>query len=179
MYEEQLKISMDRIPVLIGKNGADKKLIETKTKTKIKVDSKEGDVFIKGNESYDVYIARTIVTAISRGFSPDVAMQLKNENFVLEIVNIKDYSGNSKEKIVRIRSRVIGTKGKAKYLMEQLTNTGICVYGKTVSIIGPVENAILARRAIEMILKGSKHGDVYSWLEKQQAHLKESKHFVY
>ncbi|MBI2670658.1 RNA-processing protein [Candidatus Woesearchaeota archaeon] len=176
MYEDQLKINKDRIPILIGKNGSVKKQIEIKTQTKITIDSKEGDIFIRGNESYEVYIAKIIVLAISRGFNPDIALMLKNENTILEILDIKDYAGRSKTKIIRAKSRVIGTKGKSKKLIEQLTDTDVCVYGKTISIIGKVENAIMARRAVEMLLGGSKHGNVYSWLEKQQHHLREQKH---
>ena len=173
MYQDQLKVNQDRIAVLIGKNGQEKKRIENKTHTKLTIDSNEGDVFVKGNESYNVYIARIIVLAVSRGFNPSIAINLVNDNYSLEVINIKDFSGKSKTKIMRIKSRIIGSKGRSKQLLEQLTNTDICIYGKTVSVIGNVENSVLARRAIEMLLRGSKHGNVYSWLEKQQQHLRE------
>ncbi len=172
MYQDQLKINKERIPILIGKDGSIKKRIESRTSTKIKVDSDEGDVFIKGEDSYNVYIVRMIINAISRGFNPDIAMMLTLENTTLEIINIKDYAGKSKARLAIVKARVIGTQGKSKHLLEQLTHTDISVYGKTVAIIGRVENTILAKRAIEMVLKGSKHGNVYSWLERQHENMR-------
>ena len=174
LYHEELKINKDRLAVLIGKKGETKRVIESRTETKIKVDSKEGDVIINGSDSLKVYLTKLIILAISRGFNPDIAVLLANENMIIEVINIQDFSGKSKSKEIRTKGRLIGTQGKAKHLIEQLTNTDISIYGKTVAIIGKVENAILARRALEMLLKGSKHGNVYSWLEKQQQHLKEA-----
>lgn len=173
MHQEELKINKDRIPILIGKNGDIKKQIELITKTHLLIDSKEGDVIIKGEESINTYTTKLIVLAVSRGFNPQIALNLCNEDISLEIINIQDFCGKSKAKEIRIKGRIIGTKGKSRHLIEQLTNTDICVYGKTVSIIGKVENTILARRAIEMLLKGSKHGNVYQWLEKQQNYLRQ------
>ena len=173
MHQEELKITKDRIPILIGRNVSVKKHIESITSTKLTIDSKEGDVLIEGEDSFNVYITKLIVMAVSRGFNPEIAIILANENTSLEIINIHDFSGKSKIKETRMKARIIGTKGKSRHLLEQLTNTDICVYGKTVSIIGKVENTIMARRALEMLLKGSKHGNVYQWLEKQQHYLRE------
>ena len=173
MHQEELRINKDRIPILIGKNGSVKKNIEEKTDTKIKIDSKEGDVIISGEESFNTYVSKLIVLAISRGFNPEIAITLFNENTSLEIINIQDFCGKSKAKEIRIKARIIGTQGKSRYLLEQLTNTDIRVYGKTVSVIGKIENTTMARRALEMLLKGSKHGNVYQWLEKQHRHMRE------
>ena len=49
--------------------------------------------------------------------------------------------------------------------MENLTNTSISVYGKTVSIIGEPIQIKLAVSAITSISSGSKHGSVYGRLE--------------
>jgi ribosomal RNA assembly protein len=176
MFQDQLKINKERLPILIGKNGGIKKRLESRTSTKIIIDSKEGDVFIKGEDSYGVFVAKTVVLAVSRGFNPDIALMLTTEEFVLEVINIKDFSGKSKDKERTSKSRIIGTKGKVKQLLERLTNTDISVYGKTVSIIGKIENALMARRAVEMILKGSKQGNAYSWLERQNQQNRELKH---
>jgi ribosomal RNA assembly protein len=42
------------------------------------------------------------------------------------------------------------------------------VYGKTVGIIGRVEDLVYARRAVESLLGGSRHATVYGWLEKRR-----------
>ena len=62
MYE--LRIPKERVAVLIGKNGEAKKDLEENTKTQIKVDSREGDVFISGKDALGLYTARELVKAI-------------------------------------------------------------------------------------------------------------------
>jgi ribosomal RNA assembly protein len=49
-----------------------------------------------------------------------------------------------------------------------MTETHISVYGKTIGIIGDTEGASIARQAIESLLKGSQHSNVFNWLEKQR-----------
>ncbi len=167
MYSNELKITKDRISVVIGKQGFTKRQIESKTKTKLNIDSKEGNVTISGGDSLDVYNTTNIITAIGRGFNPRIALLLLKENFVLEIIDIRDFSGRSKTRQIRIKSRVIGKKGKARSTIEEITGTHMSIYGKTVSVIGEVERAFIARRAVEMLLSGSKHSNVFSWLERQ------------
>ena len=167
---EQLKIPKDRIPCLIGKYGKDKKQIEKLTSTKLKIDSKEGDIIIEG-ESLQCYISKNIIKTIPRGFNPKIALQLLNEDYCLEIINIEDFTRKSKKDAIRLKSRIIGTKGKARKMIEKLTNTDICIYGKTICIIGEQENVYLAKRAIINLLQGSKHGSVYNFIKKNKKHL--------
>lgn len=167
MEVSEIKIPRDRIAVLIGKKGETKLELQKKLKTKLIISSETGDVTISG-ESIDVYISKQIITAIGRGFNPEIALKLLNDENSIEIININDYAKGSKEKLTRIRSRIIGTEGRARSLMEQMTNTYISVYGKTVSVIGRIENVFIARRAIESLLRGSKHGNVYAMLERER-----------
>lgn len=168
MYQEEIKIPKERIAILIGKKGKTKTEIEKKTNTQIEVSSAEGDVTIKGEDSLEVYKTVNIVKSIGRGFNPEAALMLLNKDFCLEIVNIKDFTGKSKKKFTRIKSRIIGAKGKARRVLEELTNTEISVYGKTVCIIGEVEKAIFTREAVERILSGAPHSNVYAWIEKNK-----------
>jgi ribosomal RNA assembly protein len=48
------------------------------------------------------------------------------------------------------------------------------VYGKTVSLIGYPEQNAVARKGIDMLLKGAAHGPVYKFLEKNRSELKQS-----
>ena len=164
---EQLKIPKERIPMLVGTKGVTKRKIQKLTNTKIRVNSELGDVFIEG-ESMDVFNSLNIIKAIGRGFNPDIALKLLSEDYVLEVIPIEDFSRNKKD-LIRIRSRLIGTEGKARKSIESLTNTNIVVYGKTVGIIGKIDNVMLARQAIINLSQGSKHGNVYLYLEKQKS----------
>lgn len=160
---DEVRIPKDRISMLIGTKGSEKKLIEKTAKVKLNVDSKEGLVVIEG-KALDVYNAKPIIKAIGRGFNPDKALKLLNEHFILELVDIKEF-GKTKNDFVRIKARIIGRKGTCREHLENLTDTSIVVYGKTVGIIGTVENCLIAKQGIEKLLKGSKHGNVYKWIE--------------
>ncbi|MCD4666310.1 KH domain-containing protein [archaeon] len=165
---EELKIPKERIAVVVGTKGKTKRKIEKLTKTKIKIDSKEGDIIIDGKDNINNYNCKNIVKAIGRGFTPEEALQLLNENYFYDSISIESYTRKSKNALTRIKSRIIGTGGKARKQIEFLTNTCICIYGKTVGIIGEQENVGIARQAVEKLLQGSKHGPVYEFIEKSR-----------
>ncbi len=166
-FAYEMRIPKDRIAVLIGKNGEIKRSLESSAKCKISVDSKEGVVSVSGNDALNLYAIREVVKAIGRGFSPDIAQRLLRQAYGVEFINITQYSKNQKDS-ERLRGRVIGEGGKSRKVIEDLTETYIRVYGKTVGIIGPLENITDARRAVESLLSGSTHARVYKWLEKRR-----------
>ena len=170
-FANEIKIPQDRIAVLIGKDGQIKDEIEKITKTILDVNSDEGDVYIKGEDPLSMFTCVEIVRAIGRGFNPELAFELKKIDFVLEVVSISDYA-KTKNDLIRLKGRVIGTEGKSRKVIEDLLDINICVYGKTISIIGRGDNVAIARRAIESLLSGSPHSTVYKWLEKQRVRYK-------
>ncbi|MBU0758269.1 MAG: KH domain-containing protein [Nanoarchaeota archaeon] len=169
-FAYELKIPRERIAVLIGKKGEQKRKLEEETNTEISVDSKEGEIFVKGSDALSLYTTRDIIKAIGRGFNPDVAQLLLKQDYCFEMVNISDYV--KPNHLERIKGRVIGTNGKTRNIIQHLTETFISVYGKTISIIGQIENVATAKRAVESIVQGSPHANVYKWLEKM---IKENK----
>ncbi len=161
----ELKIPKERVACLIGKKGVTKKMIERRTKTRLVV-SEEGDVEIEG-DGYGEYVCETIVKAVGRGFNPNVALELLKDNYGLQIINVKDYSGDSKKKLIRLRSRLIGSKGKARKVVERLTRCHVSVYGKTVTILGELEYLPVATKGILKLLNGSEHGSTYAFIERE------------
>lgn len=166
MFDKELKIPEDRVGVLIGEKGRDKRRIEKRLDVKLTV-SKEGDVLIKG-EGLGLMIAEKVVKAISRGFNPDVALLLQNDEYDLELIDITDFAGKSKKKMIRLRGRLIGTHGKSRKNIEEMTETFISVFGKTVAIVGSFDKLPLARKAVEMLLTGAQHSTVYMYLERMK-----------
>ena len=171
-YRYELKVPKDRVAVLIGKKGEVKQRIEEETKTKLDIDSKEGDIFVSGREALGLYAAREIIKAIGRGFNPEIAELLLKPDYVLEIIDVRDYAGRSKDSALRLKGRVIGTEGKSRKLIEELSESYISVYGKTICIIGTAEYALIAKQAVESLLKGSTHENVYKFLEKKRREMK-------
>jgi ribosomal RNA assembly protein len=81
---------------------------------------------------------------------------------------IRDFSGKSRNRAVELKGRVIGRKGKARKTIEDSTECYLSVYGHTVSIIGSYPAMESAERAVEMLLEGSEHSVVFSFLRKEK-----------
>jgi len=167
-FMNEIKIPHDRVAVLIGKDGEIKQQIEEETKTKLDINSTEGDVQISGEDPITLFTCAEIVKAIGRGFNPEIALSLKKLDYVLEIISIVEFA-KTKNDLIRLRGRVIGKEGKARKIIEDLLDINICVYGKTISLIGRGDIVSIGRRAMESLLKGSPHSNVFKWLEKQRS----------
>ena len=170
-FSYELKIPKERVAVLIGKKGETKRKIEELTNTKMLVDSKEGDIFVSGNDALSLFSVKDILKAIGRGFNPDVALQILKPDYVFEMIEIGDFARTQNDSL-RLKGRVIGTEGKSRSQIEELTETNICVYGKTIGIVGRQDNVPVAKRAIDMLLSGSPHANVYKWLERMRRSIK-------
>ena len=167
-FEKLIRIPEDRIGVLIGKSGKTKLKIEETCSVKLDVDSKNGEVRVLSkvvDEQFQTFKALEIVIAIGRGFSPQKAMRLLKGENTLHVINLREFGGKSPEQLERFKGRIIGNGGKARINMENLSNSNITVYGKTVSIIGEPMQLKLAINAIESLLSGSMHGHVYKKIE--------------
>ncbi len=170
-YTYSLKIPKERIAVLIGVKGKVKNQLEDFAKTKIDIDSKEGDVVISGKDSVKLYTLKEVVYAIGRGFNPEIAQLLFKQDYALEIINMLDYAHN-KNDLPRVKGRAIGSEGKSRKTIEDLTECFISVYGKTIAIVGDMVNVTNAKRACEMLLEGSPHSNVYRWLEGRRREMR-------
>lgn len=168
METQEVRIPVDRIAVLIGQKGGVKKRIEQRMQVRIHIDSEEGDITLSGDDGLAVYEAANVIKAIGRGFNPKVVELLYSESYTFDLIDITDFSGKSQKAVARLKGRVIGQQGKAWKMIESMTGCVLSVYGKTVGIIGLVEDVQTARRAVEMLLEGAPHGNVYRWLETKQ-----------
>jgi len=175
-----VKIPRERVGVLVGPDGKIRALIEERLNVKLKIDSESGDVEIslspKAPDPTSLFRAQDIVTAIGRGFSPEHAFKLlDNEEDVLEVIDLHEKIGKSEADLKRLKGRVIGKDGRTRSLIEELTETNVSVYGHTISIIGGGEQVEIAKQAVRMLLKGSLHSTVYRFLHKKRRDLKKKK----
>lgn len=167
------RVPMERVGVLIGNEGETRRRLEKATGARLEVNSETGDVTIyEGAEDPSLALKlRDIVSAIGRGFSEEKALRLLESEVYFRILDIKDYA-RSRNRVVELKGRVIGTKGKTRSLIEELTGTHISVYGHTVGLLGDMLQLDIASRAVEMILQGSEHAAVYRYLEKMRPDLR-------
>jgi ribosomal RNA assembly protein len=175
-----IKIPRDRIGALVGPNGTVKQMIEKKLSVDLEVDSENGSVqivLLKNVEDPTVlFRAKEVVTAIGRGFSPDHAFRLLNDDEILfEVIDLRETVGRSPSDLKRLKGRVIGKQGKTRRIIEELSEANISVYGHTISIIGYPDQSSIAREAIKMLIRGSLHGTVYRFLHKKRRELKKQK----
>lgn len=175
MTRQSVKVPKDRIGALIGKEGEVKAKVEKLTGVKMAVDSEEGDVNLDYSGASDPSVVLSVmdfVSAVGRGFSPEKAFMVLDDDWYLEVIDIREYVGKKPNHVARMRARVIGTKGKTRRLFEELTGAYISVYGNTIAIIGDTLQLDVARRALDMLLTGSEHAAVYKFLEGRRAEIK-------
>jgi ribosomal RNA assembly protein len=168
---EYVKIPEERLDFILAEDEKIKKIIEKSTNTIIEIDKEICEVAIIEKKDNDdplaTWRARDVVKAIGRGFEPETALELLDPNKELKIIELPEYAGKSKNRLIGIRGRIIGREGKSKQIIENTTDTHMVVYGKTVCIIGSIDRVHLAARAVDMLANGSMHGSVYKMLEQE------------
>jgi ribosomal RNA assembly protein len=170
-----VRIPADRVGTLIGKNGETKKIIERMSGIRIDVDTEGGILFNEEAKGVDPLMALKIVDvikAVGRGFNPDRAVRLFEDDEYFEAIDLKEVAGDKPNQLGRVRGRLIGSEGKTRRIIEDLTGCYMSVYGNTVALIGNSVSLPVAKHAIELILNGSEHSTVYHYLESQRPRLK-------
>lgn len=172
-----VRIPKERVGVLIGPDGKVKRDIEERLMVELQIESEAGGVNILLNEKAQdpsiLFRAKDVVTAVGRGFSPEQAFRLiRNEDAIFDFVDLRIIFDRSESDIRRVKSRIIGMNGKTRRTIEELTEADVVVYGHTVGMIGTFEEVDAARNAVQMIIQGSQHHSVYSYLQKKRRELK-------
>ncbi len=127
-------------------------------------------IFVKGREvsiegdEVKVHFASQVLEALDYPFSVEQALLLRNEEFMFEVLNIKDFT--HRKDLDVIKGRIIGKKGRTLEVLQELSDCFIVVKGHDVAIIGRADNFERARQAVISLIQGSKQGNVYSYLEK-------------
>jgi len=152
-------ILSDKLPrILKNKRQLEKKL-------NIKITNRGKEVSISG-KPLEEYTAGLIIDALNMGFPFSTAMLIKEEDNLFEVLNIKDHTRRHNLEI--IRGRIIGKEGRTLKTLNQLTKCYFEIKDNTVGIIGNAEYIKNAQEAVISIIKGTKQGNVYSFLEKHQ-----------
>jgi ribosomal RNA assembly protein len=174
-----IRVPGDRLGALIGPKGKNKKRVEATFQVDLSIDGETGNVEIKIRpDQMDVsvlFTVRKIIQAIGRGFSPNKAFTLMNEDYEFAIIHIEEYVGRSKNAQNRVKGRIIGKEGRSRIMLEELTECLVSIYGGTVGIIGPYEMIPIAKEAVEMLINGSFHKTVWNHLYAYRRKMKKEK----
>jgi len=132
---------------------------------KVKITNKGKLIFINGKPEAE-FTTLQVIDAINLGFSPERALLLKDENIILQTLNIKDIT--KRHNLDEIRGRIIGTQGRTLKTLNKLTNCAISLKDNHVGIIGNTKEIEDGIQALTSIIQGSKQGNVYGRLEREK-----------
>lgn len=142
--------------ILDNKNELEKNL-------KVKISVKGGNVEISGEEINE-FFAEKVLKALEFPFLVEEALLLLNEEYLFEVLSIKNIT--HRKDISTIKSRIIGSKGKTLKVLRNLSNSYIVVKDNNVAIIAHCDNFENTVQAVTSLIHGSKQGNVYEYLEK-------------
>lgn len=125
-----------------------------------------GIITVKGNELNE-FLVEKVLHAVDFGFDIDDALLLLNEDFVLEFIEVKEHT--RRKNLKDVRSRIIGREGRARQTIEKLTGAAIVISGNDVGVIVDADHLAMTIQGIESLISGSKHGNVFGFLERQGA----------
>ena len=177
--QQFIRVPAERIAVLIGKKGAVVERIKQECVVDVEIESETGNVVVgydtKSLLEGNPFKALEIISAIARGFSPEKAFKLLHEDIVFQLLDMRDYVGNSQSSISRVKGRIIGERGKSRRTIEELSGADVSVYGHTVGFIGIFDAIKVAVEAIILLSKGSSHRTVYAMLQNYRRKLKQER----
>lgn len=142
-----------------------KNKIRLEKELQVQITHKGKLVFVEGDAEKE-YLALKVLEAIDLGFEIDKSLLLKNEEIILQVLNIKDIT--KRNDLERVRARIIGTHGKTIENMERLSNCEICLHDNDIGIIGDCEIIKEAIISLKSLVQGSKQSNVYARLEKKK-----------
>ena len=170
---QHVRIPQDRLGVLIGEGGETMREIEREAEVRLDIDSETGSVGVESvGDPITALKGPDIVRAIGRGFPPDAALTLLEDDMTMfDLIDIDAATRNDKD-MRRKKGRLIGEDGRTRELMEELSGASVVIYGSTLGAIGSPQEVEAVRGATEMLLEGAPHGAAYSFLERKHNEMK-------
>lgn len=134
--------------------------LEKKLDVSIKILGKRVEI---SGEAMQEFVALQVFEAISFGFTVHKALRLSEEDTQFKIIHIKSHT---KRNLKDIRARLIGTQGKTRKTLSEISGCDIIITEGEVGIIGDVEKVDDVSRAIIHMIEGAKQSNMYKFLER-------------
>jgi ribosomal RNA assembly protein len=154
-----------------GKQNKALKDLQDRVGVKISVttESNRDDSIRIDGEPEGEWLAEQVLKAVDLGFAPKDAFKLLKDDNYLEQVDIEQSMRGNSRGVERQKARIIGTEGKAKRTIEELSEAKLALSdGPMLGIIGGFDEASAAKEAILQLLEGRPHQAVYAYLEGQK-----------
>lgn len=141
--------------------GIERANLEKKLQVKLTLEGRK--LTIEG-DPYKEYEAKIILEAINFGFSVSKALLLLEEEILFRRLHIKSFT--RRKNLHEVRARLIGTYGKTKNTIEEISGCEVVIQDNEVGIIGSAESIEHATTAIKNIIRGTKQANAYRYLER-------------
>ena len=149
-----------------------KEAIEKKLNVKIKIQKEQIEIEGSPIEEYE---AAMILEAFDFGFQLKDALKLADENIIFRKLPIKNFT--TRKNLEEVRGRIIGTEGKTKRTIEEVSGCALSIHDNVIGIIGQAEDIEEATTALIKLIKGSKQANVYRFLERMNVAKREKPFF--
>lgn len=146
--------------ILINKERLEKEL-------DVKITGGRNFIQVQGN-ALEEYAALQVLRAVGFNFDINTSLLLRDPEYMLQIIQIKDYTKKSPRRLSQVKARIIGEKGRALKNISQLSDCAIKLHDSTVAILGRTNDVEIAASALLSLIRGSKHSNVFSRLEKAE-----------
>ncbi len=160
----------DELSNIIGKKG--KKIKRIKKELGIEVKINENLEIEKKKCKLNDFELQNIFDALAMGFDVDTALKLRNFNYDFCKIDLKGLR-ESRRRV--IKGRILGKEGKIKEVIEDNTDCKVKIFKNKIGVIGETENVEVAKRAIEMLIRGKSFHAVKRWLEREKTKIEENK----
>lgn len=158
-----------KVPPARKKAFSDTALRDLSKRTQAKITrTEEGDLQLEG-EGGSEWFAETVLSALALGFEYKKALKMLNDEYFLEVIDLNAAMWGKKNRIEQMKGRIIGTEGKAKATLEELSGCWLSVTEDKVALLGRYEDLKDAKEGVLKLLEGKAHGTVYAFLEKKNA----------
>jgi ribosomal RNA assembly protein len=129
----------------------------------VEISNRGKEITIEGDPANE-HIALQVLDALSFGFPFATAISIKEQDKVLEVLNIKEHT--NRKDFASIRARIIGREGKVLRTLSSLTGCDLELRNNQMGIIGDSTLMKHAKEALISLIRGAKHGNVYTFLER-------------
>lgn len=149
----------------------ERQTLEKALNVKIKIIGNRAEIEGSTIAEYD---SLAVFSAINFGFPVQKALLLRNEEMMFRTIHIRDYT---KRDLRAIKARLIGTKGKTRRTISQISGCEVLIKEGDVGLLGDAESVEDTERAVVQLIRGTKQSNTYRYLEKRNREKKESTSF--
>ncbi len=145
---------------------------------KVKLDRENQTIEFYAEDPFVELKGKDVLTAFTQSegsIDLNRAIGLFSEDTYLKVIDLGEIYNDNEKTITRILSRIIGTNGKTKLIIEEITESSITIYKDKIFIIGFLEEIHLAHEAIDSLMAGTTHKKVYTFLERGRRKIREEK----